>query len=166
MSVTAMFEERVLFSPNLPEAVNRLLQQAVAANHADKPLAEQLFKQALALDGACLQSYFALYKFYFYQARLAEAEQAALAGLNEAARQGGLPEDFCLLASGDQDLYRDEVRLFYLYTLKALAFIRLRLGRDQQSKQILDLLLTIDPEDRCGASVIRSLADALALEAA
>lgn len=166
MSVSALFEERVLFSPNLPEAVNRLLQQAVAANHADKPRAEQLFKQALALDKTCLQSYFALYKFYFYQARLPEAEQAALAGLAEAARQAGLPDDFRRLASAGENLYFDEIRLFYLYTLKALAFIRLRLDCRSESREILDLLLIIDPEDRCGASVIRSLADALLLEAA
>lgn len=34
MSQTALFEERVLFSPNLPDAVNRLLQHAVTAINA------------------------------------------------------------------------------------------------------------------------------------
>ena len=46
MSSLALLEERVLFSPNLPEEVNTLLQAAVVANHVDRPRAEELFKQA------------------------------------------------------------------------------------------------------------------------
>lgn len=158
-----VFEERVLFSPNIPEAVNKLLQAAVAANHADKPQAEQLFKQAQQLDSACLQSYFALYKFYFYQGRLQEAEREVIAGLEEAARQGGFPSDFRRLAQqpGKWNMYANDITLFYLYTLKALAFIKLRLQQEVEARVILALLEELDPEDRCGASVIMSLAEAL-----
>lgn len=101
--------------------MNKLLQMAVAASHADKPLAEKYFQQAQQLDPACLQTYFALYKFYFYQGRLAEAEREALAALAESARQGGFPADYRQLAAeaGQWDMYASDVCLFYLYSLKA-----------------------------------------------
>lgn len=168
MSSVAFLEERVLFSPDVPEAVNKLLQMAVAANHADKPLAEKYFKQAQQLDSSCLQTYFALYKFYFYQGRLAEAEFEVEAALLEAARQGGFPADYRLLAlqAGQWDLYASDITLFYLYSLKALAFIKLRRAQLQEARLILTLLAEFDPEDRIGATVIMSLADALEEEAA
>jgi hypothetical protein len=168
MAQAAFFEERVLFSPNLPEAVNKLLQAAVAASHADKPLAEKLFKQAQETDRSCLQTYFALYKFYFYQGRLQEAEREVIAALEEAAHQGGFPSDYRrLVRQTDKcDMYASEITLFYLYSLKALAFIKLRREQDVEARVILSLMHELDPEDRCGASVIMSLADALLEDAA
>jgi hypothetical protein len=58
-------------------------------------------------------------------------------------------------------LYANEISLFYLYTLKALAFVKLRLHQDAEAHVILTLLQDLDPEDRCGASVIRSLAEGI-----
>lgn len=168
MNQTALFEERVLFSPNLPDAINQILQQAVAASHTEKPLAENLFKQAQQLDPRCLQTYFALYKFYFYQGRLQEAEREVLAALAEAAGQVGFPSDYRRLASELSlwDLYSNEISLFYLYSLKALAFIKLRLEQADEAREILSAMAVIDPEDRSGASVIMQLSNALDTEMA
>lgn len=156
-------DDAVLFSPNMPQAVNALLQAAVIASRTDKIKAEQLFSQAWQLDKACLQTYFALYKFYFYQARLIEAERYVMAGLEEAARQGGFPADYHrLYQQHDQwDLYTDETGLFYLYTLKALAFIKLRREQMNLAEDILDKIKVLDPQDRSGASVIMDLAKAM-----
>jgi len=163
MKPLTSFEDRVLFCPYIPEEVNQLLQAAVLANHADRPRAEQLFKQAQALDGTCLQTYFALYKFYFYQGRLLEAETEVMAGLAAAALQAGLPGDYRDLALAPEkwDMYASDVTLFYLYTLKALAFIKLRQQQDADAQFILALLRRLDPEDRSGSSVIMQLAQAL-----
>lgn len=168
MAGVAFLEERVLFSPDVPEAVNKLLQSAVAASHADKPLAEKFFQQAQALDGTCLQTYFALYKFYFYQGRLQEAEREARAALAEAARQGGFTDDYRLLIqeAGKRDMYASDVHLFYLYSLKALAFINLRRQQDEEAHLILSIIRALDPEDRSGASVIMDLASAMLEDAA
>ncbi|MGZ8196532.1 MAG: hypothetical protein ACXWTH_12980 [Methylosarcina sp.] len=162
------FDERVLFSTHLPEAVNRLLQAGVASSHADKAQAEQLFKQAQQMDRGCLQTYFALYKFYFYQGRLQEAEREVICALEEASRQGNFPFEYRRLAqeSIQGKMYASEASLFYLYTLKALAFIKLRLGQESEARLILAAIADLDPEDRCGASVIMSLAEALIEEAA
>lgn len=168
MKPGGFFAERVLFSPNLPPAVNQLLQMAVAASHSEKPLAEKLFKQAQETDRSCLQTYFALYKFYFYQGRLLEAEREVIAGLEEAARQGGFPCDYHRLARqpNSWNMYASEVTLFYLYTLKALAFIKLRQQHPAEARVILSVMEILDPEDRSGASVIMQLSDALDTEAA
>ncbi|MGZ5051836.1 MAG: hypothetical protein ACXWF8_12510 [Methylobacter sp.] len=164
--ITPLYENKVLFDLNIPEPVNRLLQAGVTAHRADKELAESLFKQAQQLDRRCLQTYFALYKFYFYQKRLHEAEREAIAALQEAAWQGRFPSDYRHLARVGWNMYGSEISLFYLYTLKALAFIKLRKNQETEAKLILSLLQTLDPEDRCGGSVIAALADALDLEAA
>jgi hypothetical protein len=161
MSSVAFIEERVLFSPNIPTEVNNLLQAAVAASSVDQNQAENLFLQAQTLDSHCLQTYFALYKFYFYQKRLVDAERIVLAGLEESAKQGGFPNDYRQLVQNRQqwNLYANESTLFYLYTLKAFAFIKLRLGFTEDAHLVLSHLQQLDPEDLSGASVIMDLAD-------
>jgi hypothetical protein len=160
MRSVAFIEERVLFSPDIPTEVNHLLQAAVVASSVDQCEAERLFLQAQTLDSHCLQTYFALYKFYFFQKRLVDAERIVLAGLEESAQQGGFPNDYRQLAQNLQqwNLYANECSLFYLYTLKALAFIRLRLGLTQDAQLILSTIQQLDPKDLSGASVIMDLA--------
>lgn len=160
MTTVSFMEERVTFSPDMPAEVNRLLQGAVAATLPDPQQAEALFLQAQALDSGCLQSYFALYKFYFFQKRLADAEHFVLAGLAEAARQGGFPNDYRLLVAepGRWNLYASETALFFLYTLKALAFIKLRQNAPAEAETILTHIRQLDPKDLSGASVIMDLA--------
>ena len=160
MNSGAFIEERVTFSPNIPTEVNNLLQAAVAASSVDHAEAETLFLQAQTLDSHCLQTYFALYKFYFFQKRLADAERIVLAGLEEAAKQGGFPNDYHRLVKNLQkwNLYANDSTLFYLYTLKALAFIKLRLGFTLDAQLVLSHIQQLDPEDLSGASVIMDLA--------
>jgi hypothetical protein len=164
MRSVAFVEERVLFCPNIPPEVNNLLQAAVAASSVDPNLAENLFLQAQALDSQCLQSYFALYKFYFFHKRLLDAERIVLAGLEESARQGGFPGDYRKLVQNlsEWNSVTHDSALFYCYTLKALAFIKLRLELTADARQILSHLEQLDPEDLSGASVIRALAAGMA----
>jgi len=164
MAAVTFVEERVMFSPHLPTNVNNLLQAAVASSSVDQSRAENLFIQAQTLDSHCLQTYFALYKFYFFQKRLVDAERIVIAGLEESARQGGFPSDYRRLAKSPQkwDLYANEITLFYLYTLKALAFIKLRQGDDINAQLILSHLQQLDPKDLSGASVIMDLAAGVA----
>jgi len=160
VSAVAFIEERVTFCPNIPTEVNNLLQAAVAASSVDQAKAENLFLQAQTLDSHCLQTYFALYKFYFFQKRLVDAERIVLAGLEEASSQGGFPNDCRQLVGNLQKWngYTKESTLFYLYTLKALAFIKLRQGFSVDAQLVLSQLQQLDPEDLSGASVIMDLA--------
>lgn len=161
MNTVSLLAERVTFSLDMPDEVNRLLQLAVAATQLNPKQAEALFLQAQALDSQCLQSYFALYKFYFFQKRLADAERFVQAGLEEAARQGGFPSDYRRLVQelAKWDCYASEIKLFYLYTLKALAFIKLRQGCSTEAHRVLSHIKQLDPKDLSGASVIMDLAE-------
>ncbi|MBI5752992.1 MAG: hypothetical protein HZA59_12760 [Hydrogenophilales bacterium] len=63
-------------------------------------------------------------------AQLREAEHAALPGLKAAAQQGGFSGDWTQLDTTSAAWSRvDGTQHFYLFTLKALAFTRLRLDR-------------------------------------
>jgi tetratricopeptide (TPR) repeat protein len=153
----AVADERVLFSPDMPPVVNALLQQAVAA-YEDSERAEQLLWQAQALDPEQPATYIALYKFYFYKNRLAEAEDAVRLALAQAARAGGFSEDWRRLTVTTADwTAADGPERAYLYGLKALAFIRLRQGDNENSSAILARLEQLDPVDQVGGSVIRQL---------
>jgi hypothetical protein len=143
----------------LPPGVDKWLAQAVASYH-NTERAEFLLCTAQALAPECLPVYFALYKFYFYKRMLPQAEEVALKSLDIAARQGAFSPDWTRLDAYSADWHRvDAPQHFYLFTLKALAFIRLRRGQTEDSHAILAKLHELDPLDTVGASVIRDLAD-------
>ena len=60
----------------------------------------------------------------------------------------------------------DAPQHFYLFSLKALAFIRLRRGKKKESLSLLAKLHELDPLDSVGSSVIRDLASAVGASAA
>jgi tetratricopeptide (TPR) repeat protein len=160
-SLDAIGDPIDLFGGEASPLVAQLLQDA-AAVYQQTNRAEAILWSAQAIDPACLPVYFALYKFYFYKFRLEDAEKVALMGLQTAANQGDFPFDWWRLSRADADW--DSVvgaPHFYLFTLKALAFIRLRLGKRAESLALLDKLKQLDPKDSVGASVIRDLASEL-----
>lgn len=163
MGDVVLMDERVTFSPVMPQRVNQFLQAAVAATHKNPLQAEKLFLKAQKADRSCLQTYFALYKFYFHHKRFNEAEKHVMLGLEEAARQGGFPSDFRRLVreSFKWNLYANDIGLFYLYTLKALSFIKLRQNQMIEAQILLSQLKILDPDDISGASVIMDLASGL-----
>jgi tetratricopeptide (TPR) repeat protein len=131
---------------------------AAARNYTDKPRAEALLLEAQERDPHCLPVYFSLYKFYFHSRRLADAERVVLAALEAAARQAGINPDWSSLSAGSA-AWQDTTgpAHFYLFSLKALAFIRLRLGRRPEAVDLLEKLAELDGADSVGGSVIRSL---------
>jgi hypothetical protein len=163
MSVVEFIQPQVLFAPSLDPEIDRLLQTAVAARAVDRERAAALLWEAQRKAPDCLPAYFALYKFYSNAKCLPEAERVARLALEEAARQSGFPPDWTRLhpATAVAVLYASEAGLFYLFTLKALAFITLRQGLEAEARALLEHLRRLDPEDRSGASVIRALAEGI-----
>ncbi len=148
-----------LFGGEASPVIAQLLKDAAAA-YQQTNRAEAILWSAQAIDPACLPVYFALYKFYFYKFRLEDAEKVALMGLNTAAKLGGFPAEWSRLSFSDANWdSMDGAQHFYLFTLKALAFIRLRMGRRAESLELLVKLLELDPGDSVGSSVIRDLAN-------
>jgi len=142
----------------VPPGVADWLAQAVASYH-NTERTEFLLCTAQALAPGCLPVYFSLYKFYFYKRMLPQAEEVALRALDIAASQGGFSPDWNGLDAHSTDWHRvDAPQHFYLFTLKALAFIRLRRGQRAASHAILAKLQELDPLDTVGGSVIRDLA--------
>ena len=146
------------FAIETPARVAELLA-AAASCHDDETRAAALLESAHDADPQCLAVYFARYKFYFYRNRLVDAERAALDGLAVAAAQAGFDADWTQLSPATADWIpaAGPVR-FYLFSLKALAFIRLRSRRAAEARAILAKLTELDPADQVGGSVIDSLA--------
>jgi tetratricopeptide (TPR) repeat protein len=149
---------RAFYAGSLPAKTSGLLDQAMNA-YADTERAEALLQQAHREDPEALPVYFSLYKFYFYKGRLADAEQAVRQALQSAARQGGFAADYRTLGADSVDWSRhDGPAHFFLFSLKALAFIRLRQRDKEGCEAILKKLKELDKDDTVGGSVIEAFA--------
>lgn len=153
-----MQQDDVLFAQDLPPLVNDHLQEAVTLYH-DTARAEQALWSAYELAPERLEVHIALYKFYFYKGRLADAERITYKALEISSSLGGFSANWSELDEHSaQWTPAESMARFYLYTLKALAFIRLRRDDAEMAKEILDKIQQLDPEDQVGASVIVDLA--------
>jgi tetratricopeptide (TPR) repeat protein len=149
----------IVASEDLPPRVAGYLSAAAAAVGEWRE-AEALLWRAQAADPDCLHVYYTLYKFYFNHNRLGDSERAACLALDAAARHSHISPDWRQLDSSSCDWSRvDGPQHFYLFSLKALAFIRLRQQRVEDARQLLSKLREIDPQDSVGASVIEAYAE-------
>jgi tetratricopeptide (TPR) repeat protein len=148
---------RILFGGETSPAIASLLERAMVC-YADTQLAETLLWQAQDQAPEALPVYFSLYKFYFYKGDLKQAERAARMALLAAAMRGGFDADWRILQQNSTD-WQDYAAPahFYLFSLKALAFIRLRRQDVAEASAILAKLAELDPRDSVGASVIRTI---------
>ena len=104
----------------------------------------------------------ALYKFYFYKNFLEDAERVVHMALQECAEQGSFAADWQVLTPASTDWsIADGPQRYYLYSLKALGFIRLRLSDAETGTAILQKLSLLDPGDQVGGSVLLDLAAAI-----
>lgn len=155
-TVTRLTEDRVLFARDVPADTNHYLQQAAATPQSDR--AEALLERAAVLSPDLLAVKVARYKFHFYRGQLAEAEAVVRDTLQSAAAQGGFAADWNAHAEplAGREAAEGPQR-YYLYALKALAFISLRKQERQQAAELLDALELLDPVDLVGGSVIDDL---------
>src|SRR6516225_4483530 len=95
--IDAMAEDSILaaaiLGAGLPEAAERHLRLA-ARSYKDASIAEAHLWRAQALAPTHAAVLIGLYRFYFYQHRLAEAFEVAQICLKKAARDNGLPLDW------------------------------------------------------------------------
>lgn len=161
-AVSPLVEERVRFGRDIPAAVNALLQQA-AANTDHFDVAEQALLQARELAPQQLEVFIALYKLYFYRGHTEKAEQVVLQALHTAAASGGFNPDWRELSHDSADWHcLDGPERVYLYSLKALCFIRLRQDDSAAAGELFAALRRLDPQDQVGAGVLVDLAAGLA----
>ncbi|WP_428422180.1 hypothetical protein [Methylibium sp.] len=146
------------FGGALPESARDLLHQAAQAPRGEVG-ALLWTAQALAPQG--LGIYYALYKHHAGRREFEQAERAARRGLLESAQQAGLAEDWRRVTPGSVpagvDFSRTGPARFWLFTLKALAFIALRSERPAEARELLTRIAALDGQARIGDDVIATL---------
>lgn len=119
----------------------------------DRPLeALPLLLQARAAAPSHPSPLIALYRFYFYGHQLAEARAVAEDALAIARTALGL--NFGDEAPSDDAARHDAAVRFYLFTLKGLAYLNLRLGELDEARLMLGELRRLDPQDRVGGALL------------
>jgi hypothetical protein len=149
-----------LFGGDAPPNVRALLQQAREAPAAEVP---SLLWTAQACSPQTLAVYYLLAKCHATRRELDQAERAAQAGLLEAARQAGLSAEWGEVQLDAADFQALGPARFWLFMLKALAFIRTRAGRPDEARALLAKLAQLDPQASVGGDVVALLADAATL---
>ena len=152
--------ERAFFSDRTPTGLRYLLNSARGLEH---PAAvEALLLEARQRWSEEPDAHVGLYKFYFLQARYAEAEAAVWEALRRAAACAGFSRNYRRLhpASADWQTRRGATRL-YLFSLKALGVIRLRRGKVDNARRVLEKLLELDPGNEIGGEAFLQIARAL-----
>jgi tetratricopeptide (TPR) repeat protein len=141
----------------LPSAVAWEIERA-AASYADDATAERHLLTAYRSAPEHAAVHIALYRFYFYKNRLREALGIGERCLAKAARDNGLSVDWRAVSPQDADFASYAILpRFYLFTLKACAYLHLRLGELAEGEAMVGKLIELDPADRLGGSVLRGV---------
>jgi hypothetical protein len=144
-----------LFGGEVPAAVRAMLQDA---QQAPREQLGALLWAAQACAPQCLATYYLLYKCHAGRREFDLAERAARTGLAEAARQAGLPADWrSVQPRPGQDFAGTGAARFWLFTLKALAFISVRSGQPDEARALLAQLDRLDPQASVGGDVVAGL---------
>jgi tetratricopeptide (TPR) repeat protein len=147
--------ERACLGGHLPQPVEQHLHLA-GLNYQNDEIAERHLFQAQALAPGHAAVLIALYRFYFYKGRLADALEVAERCLAKAARDNRLNEDWRRVRQGDAQFgsYDAILPRFYLLTLKAWGYLQMRLGRLEESQAALTKMLELDPSDKLNVTVL------------
>lgn len=147
--------ETACLGGELPPAIEQELNAAAAAYHDDER-AEQHLHRAYLLAPEHPAVHIGLYRFYFYKNRLPEALAVGERCLAKAARDNDLPFAWQTVSPKFADFtsYAALPR-FYLFTLKACAYLNMRLGNFDVGEAMLAKLIELDPLDRMNGSVLR-----------
>jgi len=138
--------------------VKELIAEAAemyAGGEAELPLLQAYFKSPDSLNVLV-----ALNRFYYYQHRLEDALAATLKALAVIRPLVDFPDDWRQLQLSHLQAVPagllTQVRL-YLFTLKAIGFLLMRLERLDESQAIFEKLVELDSKDRIGAKALLDL---------
>jgi hypothetical protein len=144
-----------LLGADLPLEASRHLH-AAALTYAEGTIAEPHLRAAAAVAPDHAAVLIAQYRFFFYKGRLRDALGVARVCLLKAARENGLDPDWRKVRPEDGSFSSYDARLprFYLFTLKAYAYLQIRLGRAEEGRAAAHKLVELDPSDKIGARVL------------
>ncbi|MBI5133009.1 MAG: hypothetical protein HZA66_26520 [Rhodopseudomonas palustris] len=147
-----------LLGAGLPAEAQRHLELA-GRDYQSDALAEQHLREAQALAPDHAAVLIGLYRFYFYKGRLDEALRVAEVCLAKAARDNGLDLDWRKVRRCDAEFSSFAAILprFYLFALKAYAYLRMRVGDIDEGHAAIEKLLELDPSDKVNAGVLHDV---------
>lgn len=147
--------ERTCMGGNLSKQAEQHLRLA-GLNYQHDEIAERHLFQAQALAPGHAAVLIALYRFYFYKGRLADALEVAQRCLVKAARDNRLNPDWRRVQRGEAEFgsYDAILPRFYLFTLKAYGYLQMRLGRLEESHAALTKMLELDPSDKLNPTLL------------
>ncbi len=153
------FEAQGLYFEQADVAGVKELIATAAENYADGDAELPLLK-AYFVAPESLNVLVALNRFYYYQHRLEEALTATTKALAVIGSTTAFPEDWSELnASHINEAPAEsltQIRL-YLFTLKAVGFLNMRLENLDLSQAIFEKLVELDSKDRIGAQGLLEL---------
>lgn len=147
-----------LFGGDASPTIRHLIDQARQLPRAES--ATLLWTAALSAPGD-LPVYYLLYKLHASLGELDHALRAATLGLRHASAAAGLPEDWTRVQPADADFAHPGPARFWLFTLKAMAFLHLRRRERHVAEALLDRLRLLDPQDSLGISTLEAMLQSL-----
>lgn len=136
---------------HLDAEVEGLIVQAGALR--DQPeKALPLLERARALAPRHPVPLIAIYRFHFYGHALERARAAGEDAL--AIARSALGPDFGDVVPDDDTTRGDAAVRFYLFTVKGLAYLNLRLGDLDEARLLLGELRRLDPKDHLGGGLL------------
>jgi hypothetical protein len=135
----------------LSPQVNALISRAGQLRHAPQQ-ALPLLEQARAAAPRHPAPLIALYRFYFYGHQLAQARAVGEDAL--AIARTALGPEFGDKPPDDETTRGDAAVRFYLFTLKGLAYLNMRLGDMAEAHWMLGELRRLDPQDHVGGALL------------
>lgn len=135
----------------LSPQVNALISRAGLLRHLPQealPLLEQARAEAPRHPAPLI----ALYRFHFYGHQLAQARAVGEDAL--AIARTALGPDFGDTPPLDEATRSDAAVRFYLFTLKGLAYLNMRLGDMDEAQLMLKELRRLDPKDHIGGALL------------
>jgi len=149
-AAAAAFGATVIGGQLAPE-VEALITQAGTLRHRPEE-ALPLLERARALAPRHPVPLIAIYRFHFYGHALAQARAAGEDAL--AIARSALGPNFGDLPPDEEVTRGDPAVRFYLFTLKGLAYLNLRLGDLNEARLLLGELRRLDPKDHLGGGLL------------
>lgn len=135
----------------LSPQVNALITQAGLLRHLPHE-ALPLLAQARAAAPRHPAPLIALYRFYFYGHQLAQARTVGEDAL--AIARTALGPNFGDVPPDEEATRHNAAVRFYLFTLKGLAYLNMRLGAMEDAQLLLAELRRLDPQDHVGGALL------------
>jgi hypothetical protein len=158
--MTPKWLSRRYYGGDLPAEAERELHLA-GRHYCDDALAEAHLAKAAEIAPGHRAVDLGHYKYFLYKARLPQALTCAYRMLEHAFTGLGLNHsDWRQVTRGHADFDSlDPAPRFFLFTVKALGYLHVRLGRHAEGRIILEKVLELDTADQIGVRPLLAVLD-------